>query len=257
MDMRKYVTDLCLPNGAKYRSTCPVCHTKDAFSASHEEGSLKWNCFENSCTVRGVSQEGMSAKDIYLALKREKVLDTCKPIELPDYVVARDKPVYQYTKKFGIEDADSYLYDIKDDRVVFLVKRKEDGQLVDAVGRATGSHWRKWWRYGKTSEPYICGNSPVAIVVEDAVSAAVCKTLGYTGFALLGTTLLPRHKQLLKSYSKVIVALDYDAQQKTRELARELGAKAVRLTEDIKYRRAVDIRALRDVGQSDIGEDDE
>ena len=256
MDIRKYVTDLCLPNGSKHRGTCPMCHTKDAFSATNESGRLMWHCFENSCNARGISHEGMSASDIYKAMKRDKVIPECKPLELPAYVVDRPNAVYLYTKKFGIEDADRYLYDIKQDRVVFLIKRHTDGLLVDAVGRAVKPAFRKWWRYSKTSEPYICGTSTVAVVVEDAISAAVCATLGYTGFALLGTVLTPHHKAILKAYDIVVVALDYDAQVKTREIVRELRSAhknvyAVRLTEDIKYRRAKDIQALRNVGLSD------
>jgi hypothetical protein len=97
---------------------------------------------------------------------------------------------------------------------------------------------------------YVRGVSPVAVVVEDAISAAVVETLGGTGFALLGTQLLDEHIQMLRCYDRVIVALDPDAGEKTIRYKRELFSNgidsyAMNLYDDLKYRTLDDIETLK------------
>ena len=78
------------------------------------------------------------------------------------------------------------------------------------------------------------------------MSACVIETLGATGVAILGTTLNANHVRALRSFKRVIVALDPDAATKTIAYTRVLkanGVKAValKLLDDIKYRREEDI----------------
>ena len=104
-------------------------------------------------------------------------------------------------------------------RVVYLVK---DGRkVIDAAGRTLTNQKPKWWRYGKSGYPFVCGTGRVAILLEDCASAC-CVSHLFSGIALLGTNLLDSHLPILKRYDKVIVALDKDATSKGLQLVRKL-----------------------------------
>ena len=70
---------------------------------------------------------------------------------------------------------------------------------------------------------------------------------------MLGTSLLDEHKHILtKHFNKVIVALDPDALPKTLLLGKELKGwvkevKVLRLTDDLKYRKQIDINNLKEL----------
>ena len=149
--------------------------------------------------------------------------------------------------KLWAEDLDLY-YDIKEDRIVFPVQ--DNGAIVDAVGRAIDdSVVPKWKRYGTYAEGFIRGQHQLAVVVEDVISACVVETLGATGVAILGTSLNANHIEGLRSFKRVIVALDPDAAAKTIEYtkilkANNIQALALKLLDDIKYRKEEDILFL-------------
>ena len=121
---------------------------------------------------------------------------------------------------------DSYLsgradirYDFKQHRVVYMVR---DGRkTVDAVGRALRDAKPKWYRYGKSQVPFVCGTSDIAFVVEDCASACAVSNK-VTGMALLGTNLLNEHAKRLSQYNLVSVALDKDATDKALDIVRRL-----------------------------------
>ena len=128
---------------------------------------------------------------------------------------------------------------------------KHDGEIVDAVGKAE-KRLPKWKRYGNSSVPYVKGKGSVAVVVEDCISAYVVANYGYVGVALLGTSLSDKHKEFLLHYKKVIIALDPDALKKNLQIAKELRnwvaeVKVLRLTDDLKYRRTIDIDNLKEL----------
>jgi hypothetical protein len=172
--------------------------------------------------------------------------------DLPDWVVVDyDKPhLKTLCHRYGLDPHWLDLrYDIREDRTVFPVRF--EGKLADAVGRAGHAGVApKWRRYGEARAPYVVGDTAVAVVVEDCISAAVVDTIGGTGFALLGTALLEEHKVLLAKYRKVVVALDPDAMSKTLAYTRDLKAIgieaiALKLLDDIKYRVPDDIDSLK------------
>ena len=151
-------------------------------------------------------------------------------------------------------DADelSLHYDVKERRVVFLVK--DNGVTVDAVGRSVANRIPKWKRYGKNSLPYTYGCGKVAVVVEDCVSASVVGNDVYVGLAVLGTSLSEAHKEYLTRFSTAIIALDPDALPKTLAFAKELRGyvndiKILRLKDDLKYREPSDILNLTNLTQ--------
>ena len=120
-------------------------------------------------------------------------------------------------------------------RVVYLIK---DGrQVVDADGRTLDNIKPKWWRYGKSGNPFVCGTSRVGIVLEDCASACSLSSF-HSGIALLGTNLQDSHLPNLRKYDRLLVALDKDATKKGLELVRRLQAirptSLVVLNKDVK-----------------------
>ena len=90
-------------------------------------------------------------------------------------------------------------------------------KLVDAAGRSLLRNGTpKWYRYGNSSEPFICGKSEHAIVVEDCASAASVATFA-TGVALLGTNMSDTTLESLSKFKHITVALDLDATTKSIE----------------------------------------
>lgn len=252
MNLKKYVEALDLSAGQVYRGNCPVCNRKNTFTAVNDMGQLMWNCYSNSCTASGATSTALSMTDIQKLLRKEYFHDDL-PVDfsLPDWIIVDYKKPYLISlcEKYKLDPHWLDLrYDIREDRTVFPIRM--DGKLVDATGRA-GSFdvTPKWKRYGVARTAYVVGDAPVAVVVEDCISAAVVDTLCGTGFALLGTSLLTEHKQLLAKYAHVVVALDPDAMMKTLEYTRELksagiNARAFQLDDDIKYRLPDDIERL-------------
>jgi len=197
----------------------------------------------------------VTASELYKMMREEKYhQDLPIHFDLPDWVIV------DYGKPYLSTLCDRYQldphwldlrYDIREDRVVFPIRH--EGKLVDATGRAGHPEVQpKWRRYGEARVPYIVGDTSVAVVVEDCISAAVVDTVGGTGFALLGTALLDEHKDMLYKYATVVVALDPDAMSKTLLFTRELraggiNAKALNLQDDIKYRTQEDIDKLKQI----------
>jgi len=255
VDVRKFVQDLDLSLGQLYRGNCPVCKRYKTFTAINDNGKLMWNCYANSCNVAGITRTQLTASEIY-KMMRDETYHKDLPIQfdLPDWVIVDYGKPYLSTlcDRYGLDPHWLDLrYDIREDRVVFPIRH--EGKLVDAAGRAGHPEVQpKWRRYGEARVPYIVGDTSVAVVVEDCISAAVVDTVGGTGFALLGTSLLDEHKDMLYKYATVVVALDPDAMSKTLLFTRELraggiNAKALNLQDDIKYRTPEDIDKLKQI----------
>ena len=268
MNVKQYVQDLDLSDGDKHRGKCPECSRSNTFTATNNAGKLLWNCYANSCKISGATNIHMSVDEIRKRMKDFKI-DKNIPVinvklpevfEMPEYLVPHntydpgmDDSHHAIINKFcemyklWAEDLDLY-YDIKEDRIVFPVQ--DNGAIVDAVGRAIDdSVVPKWKRYGTYAEGFIRGQHQLAVVVEDVISACVVETLGATGVAILGTSLNANHIEALRSFKRVIVALDPDAAAKTIEYtkilkANNIQALALKLLDDIKYRKEEDILFL-------------
>lgn len=268
MNIKQYVKNLDLAEGQKHRGKCPECGRHNTFTATNNLGKLLWNCYANSCRLSGIMTINMSVEEIKNKMEEHHKLKiqagtTFNPhdlniakekvaFKLPDHVVKskdHEALLFKFGEDYGIdEESLGLLYDVKEDRIVFPMY--DNNQLVDAIGRAVESSITpKWLRYGDYANGFIRGNCLIAVVVEDCISAAVVETLGLTGIAILGTSLTPSHIETLKNYRKVIVALDPDAAAKTIEYTKLLkgngvNAFALKLLDDIKYRRKEDIQYL-------------
>ena len=277
INIRGYVENLDLADGQRHRGKCPSCHRGNTFTATNEMGKLLWNCYANSCNLSGTTRINMTVEEIRKRMDSNFKIDTdkafaglnvAKPTQfvLPESVVKGTKQdiLDEYCNRYGIDSHELSLhYDVKEDRIVFPMFL--EGKMVDAIGRAVDSKViPKWKRYGSEADGFIRGNCTIAVIVEDCTSASVVQTLGLTGVAILGTTINQNHIQGLKNYKKVIVALDPDAAPKTIEYTRKLKANgidafALKLLDDIKYRRAEDIAYLQKLkrefhGTTDIKE---
>ena len=263
MKMREFVDSLALKDDERYRGDCPQCRGKNTFTAANILGEIRYNCFKLGCTVGGIYDTDMTAREIQHRLKEQQIARAYTNIkkeketmEIPPYVVS---PKAQHTKhqrfvrRWGLAIADT-MYDVKDERVVFPIKHK--GRIIDAVGRSVGKKQQpKWYRYTGEADYYMHGNGNILLIVEDVLSAIIAtQEVPYiTAMAILGTSLSPKHMEKIQEYNRVIIALDPDAIGKTVEYRREIelwtGNKttAMNLLDDIKYKMEEDIDKLKEL----------
>ena len=250
--MHKYIEDLDLGEGDTVRGDCPDCGGKNTFTANKSGGAVLYNCYKLGCKISGVHTVGMTAADIQ-ARMQEVEQDKPKPkveiMELPEYVVRSGSGLDAFRDKWDLWDQ-GLMYDLKDKRAVFPIFI--NNVLIDAVGRALAGAEPKWLRYTGKANYFIGGTGKTVVVVEDVISAITVAKLGFTGMAILGTSLSVAHMEQLGNYSKVIVALDPDAAHKTLRFRQEIEAWtgattiALRLDDDIKYRVESDIEQLKE-----------
>jgi len=249
--VRGYMLDLDIPIGHTKRLNCPICNGYKTFTATNNMGMLVWNCYKVSCNISGNTRVQLSADDIRLHQSQK---DSDSPplttFVLPEYIVPHNNrsKLIDFCNTWNLDPNKLDLhYDVKEDRVVFLVK--QNNKIVDATGRALTSRLPKWKRYGNNPLPYYYGSGNVGVVVEDCVSAAVVGSDAFVGVAILGTSLSEEHKDFLSRFSTIIIALDPDAMPKIFAFAKELrgyvkNIKVLRLTDDLKYSRKQDITNL-------------
>ena len=251
--MDKYIEDLDLGEGDTVRGDCPDCGGKNTFTANKSGGAVLYNCYKLGCKISGVHTVGMTAADIQ-ARMQEMEQDKPKPkveaMVLPEYVVPSGSGLDAFREKWDLWDQ-GLMYDLKDRRAVFPIFN--NGVMLDAVGRALQGAEPKWLRYTGKANYFLAGIGETVVVVEDVISAITVAKLGFTGMAILGTSLSVAHMEQLGNYSQVIVALDPDAAHKTLRFRQEIEAwtgvatMALRLDDDIKYRVESDIEQLKEL----------
>lgn len=231
--IKEFVMDLPLQPNGRLRMDCPACGRKNTFSVGEQEGQRLYHCFHNDCTASGRTGFRLT-KEVAthpMLLKTKKKLQPNEVVdnsafEIPNTFVpiSRSTDAVAYLKRVNAYDA--YLdgrvdlrFDFQRNRIAYLIT---DGRkVVDAAGRTLTGEKPKWWRYGKSGSPFVCGSGHIGVLVEDCASA--CAVSGvFAGIALLGTNLLDTHIRTLKKYDKVYVALDKDATQKALQIVRKL-----------------------------------
>lgn len=228
--LKDYVADLQIAPEGRLRLDCPACGKKNTFSVSDTGGERLWFCFHADCGVRGRTGFRIR-KDTPthpLLLKKSPVRNggADPAFSLPDTFVplSRSEKAVSYLKRVNAyrayqEGLVDIRYDFRMDRVAYLIK--QNNRVIDAAGRGLAGQKPKWWRYGKSGYPFVCGTGRVSILLEDCASAC-CVSDIFSGVALLGTNLLDSHLPTLKGYDKVLVALDKDATAKGLQLVRKL-----------------------------------
>ena len=250
--MDKYIEDLDLGEGDTVRGDCPDCGGKNTFTANKSGGAVLYNCYKLGCKISGVHTVGMTAADIQVRMQeieQDKPKPKVEAMVLPEYVVPSGSGLDAFRDKWDLWDQ-GLMYDLKDRRAVFPIFI--NGVMLDAVGRALQGAEPKWLRYTGKANYFIAGIGETVVVVEDVISAITVAKLGFTGMAILGTSLSVAHMEQLGNYSQVIVALDPDAAHKTLRFRQEIeawtgvGTIALRLDDDIKYRVESDIEQLKE-----------
>ncbi len=243
--VKTFIEDLALQPNGRLRMDCPICQKKNTLSVSDDGYRRMYNCFSANCDVKGVLDNRLTptnARVVFEKKSEPSVKHKVSDFQLPTSFVplSRNQKAVDYVRSVNSYQAylDNYvdiMYDIRFDRVAFLVKDK--GKVVDAVGRTLTNNKPKWYRYGSSDIPFVCGRGNTVCIVEDCPSA-VSVSFFCKGLALLGTNLLPSHIEVIKKYDKVIVALDKDATNKAIEMSRKISqhvnCSVAFLTEDLK-----------------------
>ena len=73
MNVLRYVEDLDLSDGQKFRGKCPECNRSNTFTATNNMGKLIWNCYANSCSLSGAKTILMSAEEIRKRMQDFKI----------------------------------------------------------------------------------------------------------------------------------------------------------------------------------------
>jgi DNA primase len=182
--------------------------------------------------------------------KQAKEITTCPSFQIPDHFIdALYKEHKDYLCSIHASNAETML-DVKENRVVFLIRDPETCELVGAIGRAMNKQkLPKWKRYDRNPDLlYFSGDGTTGVLVEDVASACAVGNAGYTGIALLGTSLHDNHIHRLLRFSHIIVALDKDASQKGIKIKKRLddytNTSVVLLPDDLKYYPPSDIQVI-------------
>jgi len=235
-----YINTINVNKGESMRLDCPICDGINSLSITNFGDVTKFNCFKASCNVKGTYKNDISSESFSKANGSEtishqnsrgnsyspqvkKVLQRYWrgndfPIELINYLT-----VNHCLHAYQNNSAD-IRYDYQKNRAVFVIKNHRN-EVIDGAGRALyDGALPKWFRYGSTRLPYVCGDKKCkhAVVVEDCASATAISSL-VTGVALLGTHLTEEVEEVLcDKFDKVTVALDKDATIKSLSLINEL-----------------------------------
>ena len=224
------IEGLFIPPDTSVRMDCPFCSGKNTLSVDTSANNLSWYCFHASCNAKGKYQGEKNMNYVTDTFKQKEEIQN-STFEIPDSFVSvySDEKSMKYLHKNNCWEAWSWgraviKFDVKQNRVVFMVKEPNTDEIVGAVGRGLNSKvYPKWYMYGNKDVPFTCGltEHKEAILVEDCASACAVSNV-LTGIALMGTSLKQSHKNYLEPYENLYVALDRDATKKSYELASEL-----------------------------------
>ena len=263
MNVKEFISSLDIRDGESKRVSCPECGGYNTFTVTRKDGRVLYNCYKASCDVRG----GVSQRRSLDALRSRFSMGTMGVLEesntyLPEFDLPPNMTAnlerdacLEYIDNMNLQPAidagyATVMYDFAQDRCVFLIY-DDNKNMIGAVGRALRKGVvPKWKRYDKRKDlMFFCGKKQgTAVLVEDCASACTVFASGYTGVALLGTSLNEHHVHQLRVFDKVIVALDADASKKAirmqKMLAPHVPSEVLFLTDDLKYFTPECVRSL-------------
>jgi len=241
----RVVHSYLIPPDTTMRLDCPFCNHKNTLSVTNDDNRMSWHCFHASCTAKGTEKKRMSMATIKKIFNSEPVTQEDK-FNIPEHFKSlySSEKAMKYLQKNNSWEAYTWRradikYDVKQDRVVFLVKEYDN--VRGAVGRALSKDTQpKWFMYGNKNVPFKCGDCKDAVLVEDCASACAVSNV-LTGVALMGTSYNNSFDKYLKGYETIYVALDRDATSKAFDIANNLryrgfeNVKVKILEDDLKY----------------------
>ena len=250
------IEGLSLPSDAQIRMDCPFCSGKNTLSVDTSENKINWYCFHASCSAKGKYQGEKNINYVNATFKqKEKSSDT--EFKMPDSFKSTfsNEKAMKYIHKNNCSEAWAWgradiCYDVKQDRVVFLIKNRHSHKIVGAVGRALNSMtYPKWYMYNNKDVPFKCGECKDSVIVEDCPSACAVSNI-LTGIAIMGTKLKDIQKAHLKPYKDLYICLDRDATAKAYDMAKDLRSSGFEnvivkpLEDDLKYYNTEQIREI-------------
>ena len=252
------IQSLYLAKDLQTRMDCPFCNNKNTLSIDTTDNKIYWYCFHATCKARGKKQGVKDMQYVQKVFQGNKDLHIeDKDFELPDSfqsIYSNNKAMHWLANNNCWESwswgrAD-FKYDVKQDRVVFLVKNRITHKIVGAVGRALNKNdFPKWFMYGNKDVPFKCGECDDAVIVEDCPSACAVSNI-LTGISIMGTKLKSVQKSHLTPYKNLYICLDRDATTKAYDMAKELRSSNFEnvivkpLEDDLKYYDTEQIREI-------------
>ena len=241
------VQGLFIPPDTQIRLDCPFCKNKNTLSVDTQNNSINWYCFHSTCKAKGKHDGEKNMQYVSNTFKKIDK-DTSQEFILHDSfnIVSSNNNAQMYLHKNNCWEAWSWgradiKYDVKQDRVVFLVRDRNTNKIVGAVGRGLNKNvYPKWFMYGNKNVPFKCGECDDAVIVEDCPSACAVSNV-LTGISIMGTKLKEEHKKHLTPYKNLYICLDRDATTKSYDMAKDLRSSGFDnvivkpLEDDLKY----------------------
>tara|TARA_R110000772_G_scaffold169287_6_gene281170 strand:- start:3887 stop:4672 length:786 start_codon:yes stop_codon:yes gene_type:complete len=241
MDIEFLAENLC--EGDTKRANCPTCGGRNTFTITKKFGEIVWNCYKVSCSTSGRKYSLPNINDIKNRInKKQQTAYPNLPFVLPEHVLLMDSPVLKtYVDKYNLKR--DVFFDVKESRAVFPIPCMQTKKILGAVGRALlpDAYGPKWKRYDKQKDLmyFTDPNLDVGVLVEDCVSAESCYNAGFTGIALLGTSMHESRIKDLMPFKEIVIALDKDANMKALKIKKMLdpymNCRVVFLPDDLKY----------------------
>ena len=230
---------------------CPFCGGRKKFTISRVDGKLLWNCYRNSCSVRGAYSAGRSVAETKAKLNGSAATPRSYIKPIPSILSQPENHSEVMDYLASVHSLEAYQnglinikYDPSTNRVLFF-----NNDNSGATGRALDTREPKWLTYGEMNTAVIVGSNKTGVIVEDVPSAcAVAQKNTLTGIALLGTNLSYKNKVLISAFDNVYLVLDKDASKKAVQVSKQLSAFVnvkVRLTDyDLKWKTVEQIQSL-------------
>ena len=251
----KAIQPLNIEKGGSYRGDCMFCLNRNTLSVRNENGKLFWNCFHANCDAKGMANNGVTIDDLQTFMdSKNSSHDIPLKFTIPKEFVTvyGNNKAREYISKYELEDTEARLmYDVKQDRIVFLIEN--DGEVVGAVGRGLADDTiPKWYKYNTCHYPFVAGNNKyVGVVVEDCVSASKVALANLTGIAIMGTSLKEEFiKPIADIIDRCFVCLDKDATEKSFKIKDTLSyhvpTYVKMIDKDLKY---YSVKELKEWGE--------
>ena len=252
------VEGLFVPPDANIRMDCPFCNNKNTLVVDTTENKISWYCFHASCSAKGKKDGEKNMNYVTKVFTNSNnICNQSDEFETPDSFqsIFSNKKAMNYLHKNNCWEAWAWhraeiKYDVKQDRVVFLVRNRHSNKIVGAVGRGLNKNvYPKWFMYGNKDVPFKSGNCDDAVIVEDCPSACAVSNI-LTGIAIMGTSLKELHKSHLRPYKNLYICLDRDATTKAYDMAKDLRSSGFDnvivkpLTDDLKYYNTDEIKEM-------------
>jgi len=250
------IKGLSLQKDIQTRMDCPFCNNKNTLSIDTTDNKTYWYCFHATCKARGKKSGDKNMQYVENVLfNKEDIQSADVDFKIPDSfqsIYSNEKAMHWLNKNNCWESwswgRSDFKYDVRQDRVIFLIKDRTKHKVVGAVGRALNKNdFPKWFMYGDKDVPFKCGDCEDAVIVEDC-ACAVSNIL--TGISIMGTSLKSSHLKHLRPYKNLYICLDRDATAKSYNIAKDLRASGFDnvivkpIEDDLKYYNTEQIRRM-------------